>query len=152
LNLIQAYPIMRLRTTGSWGIETMFMRLVQRDEAAGHQAGRTYLFITDPNWSIDGFRALREVYSLPYLPAQLERLMLETPQLSEEAAARILADNTFVIVEPFLDDNWRKELNTLLSGLGLESCVVRDTLNSPIVFTFYYSPALENACPKDGVW
>jgi hypothetical protein len=152
LNLIQAYPIMRLRTTGSWGIETMFIRLVQRDEAAGRQAGRTYLFITDPNWVIDGIRTLREVYGLPYSPAQLERLALEAPQLNEEAAARILADNTFVIVEPFLDDNWRNKLDNSLLSLGLNSCAVRDTLNSPIVFTFYYSPALENACPKDGVW
>ncbi|HTX79153.1 MAG TPA: glycosyltransferase family 39 protein [Longilinea sp.] len=147
-NLYQAYPLYRQSSSGSPDLEMLFLRLLQHDEVNDHGTAKTYLFITQPDWGIDGIRILQDVYSVPDSQSQLLRTAVETPDLPSATVERIKEDNTLVIIQPWMDETLRVAIEDELKQLGKSSCEVRDTPQTDPQFTLWYSPDMQGVCEE----
>jgi 4-amino-4-deoxy-L-arabinose transferase-like glycosyltransferase len=146
INLYHAYPITRQTTTGTPNLELLFLRLLQADQRADPGYPKSYLFITQPDWGIDGIRVLQDVYDVPGSQAQLLHLSISTPGLPEAARLRIQEESMLVIVQPWMADDLRQQVETELSTLGKLPCPVSDTPLTEPRFTLWHAPALQNIC------
>jgi 4-amino-4-deoxy-L-arabinose transferase-like glycosyltransferase len=147
-NLFQAYHVYRTLSTGSPNLEVLFLRMLQHDKIEDPNAAKSYLFITQSDWGIDGIRQLQEIYSLPDSQAQLLRVAVENPDLPASTVDRIQDPNTLVIIQPWMEQTLRTAIENELSQLGKSSCQVSTTpLNSP-QFTLWYSPNLAFMCTE----
>lgn len=152
LNIVQSSVILTLRIEGTPGLETLFVRLLQREDARGQQTGRTYAFITDPNWGISGIRILQDVSGLPSSDAQLVRFVVTDGKLDDRQLAQMTSVDMFIIIEPWMDAAWQQTLGEQLRSLGKQPCPVQPTPKTEPRFTFYYDLIWEDACPANGIW
>jgi 4-amino-4-deoxy-L-arabinose transferase-like glycosyltransferase len=148
VNLYQAYPMYRQSSVGTSDLEVLFLRLLQHDEAKDPGNAKNYLFITQPDWGIDGIRILQSVYSVPDSQSQLHRIAVETPDLPTATVEQIEEDNTLVIIQPWMDETMRVSIEGELKQLGKSSCEVRDTPQSSPQFTLWYSPDMQGVCEE----
>lgn len=148
LNIYQAVGLFRQRTEGLASIEVLFLRMLQNDarEDAAHE--ERYLFLTEPDWGIDGERLLRDVYGLPASQELLERAVVETPLLEAEVAGRIREDNTVVIIQPSMEESLRLAVEEALPELGKEPCPVSDTQDTRVVFVLWLSRPYDDLCRR----
>lgn len=151
-NLTQAYSLVRQRTTGVPDLEVLFLRLLQRNEKLGYNSTLSYFFITQPDWGIDGIRELQNVYGLPASQAQLLRAVVQTPELPAWAVARIQAEDTLVIIQPWMAEPLKTEIVKSLAGYGKQPCAIRDAPHTDPRFTLWLSAPQVNLCPAEGVW
>ncbi len=152
LNVYMAYDLSRQRTLGIPSLEVLFLRLLQRGYKIFPDSGITYTFITDPNWGIDGIRVQRDVYGLPKSQTQLDRVVLETPMLLPESAAKIAREDTLIIVQPWMSADLKLLVEEQLAALGKLRCDVRDAPGKDIRFTMWVSQKWEILCPWDAEW
>jgi hypothetical protein len=148
LNFYQSTRIFRLRTTGAASLEALFLRMLQHDAQEDPNALKDYLFITGPEWGIDGFLTLQDVYKVPPSPAQLHWLVAESSELPEEEMELIYQANTVVIIQPWMDETVRLALEERLVETGKERCQVSDTPLTEPQFSIWYSPGLQDLCAR----
>ncbi|GAP16346.1 ArnT family glycosyltransferase [Levilinea saccharolytica] len=152
LNLYQGYGLSRLRTVGIPEIEVLFVRLLQRDHALFADANKTYLFLTEEDWGIDGIRVLRDIYRLPPSQEQLDRAVVTEPKFSPELAARIRQPDVLVIFEPWMNEDLVVALEGEMVRLGKYECPVQDAVWTPPRFDLWTSREWVALCPRDGDW
>ncbi len=152
LNVYMAYGLSRTRTEGTPSLEVLFLRLMQRNQTVYGDSVKTFLFITQDNWGIDGFRELRDVYGLPQSQAQLVRTAVAQPELTVDMLSLAMNENTLVIVQPWMEPGLREGVEALLDNLGKKRCVVSDTPKTSPRFTYWYSERWRPLCPQDGNW
>jgi hypothetical protein len=148
LNIYQSTRVFRQRTAGIAGLEMLFLRMLQHDAKEDPGTLKDYLFITTPDWGIDGLLVLQDVYKLPPSPTQLHRVVAERPTLPQEALPLISQPDTVVIIQPWMDETVRVGLQVQLAGLGRRPCDVRDIPEKDVRFTFWFTPALEGLCQR----
>lgn len=152
-NLYQAYGLSRVRTRGTPNLEVLFLRFLQYASSAEHATNMHYIFITQPDWGIDGIRVMRDVYDQPASQTQLERYaMLSPSDLPEYAVQRILEEDTFVIVQPWMEEGLRQNVEHRLAELGKLPCPIQDVPQSEARFTLWFSSKWAWICPMNGVW
>jgi hypothetical protein len=152
LNLYQAFPVTREITAGIPSMETLFLRLLQADASVQGGGARTYLFITDSLWGIDGFRLWTDLYNLPPSKAQIVQSVSDDGLFTSEAVDRIRNQETIVIVQPWMDQGKLAYLEAQIASLGKSSCVVRDTRKTDPRFTFWYSEKWKGLCDLATDW
>jgi len=148
VNLYQAYPQYRLSSAGTPGVEALFLRLLQHDEAEDPSHPKTYFFIVQPGWGIDGIRLLQNIYSVPNSQAQLLSTEVETPDLPPATVDQIKEDNTVVVLPVEIDETVRTAIGNELQQLGKSSCDVSDTPATDPRFTLWYSPDMQGVCDE----
>lgn len=148
LNIYQAVGLFRQRTEGRASLEVLFLRMLQRDAREDPANEERYLFLTEPNWGIDGIRLLRDVYGMPASQDLLERAVVETPLLDTDVASRIREDNTVVIIQPWMEEALRLGVEDSLRELGKEPCPVSDTLTTRVVFQLWLSRPYDSLCRR----
>ena len=148
LNLYQSTRVFRLRTTGVASLEALFLRMLQHDAQQDPYTLKDYLFITAPDWGIDGLLTLQDVYKVPPSPTQLHRLVAEGSELPEVELGLISHLKTVVIIQPWMDETVRLGLEERLVDMGKVQCQVSDTPLTEPQFSFWYSPALEALCAR----
>lgn len=151
LNLYQAYPLSRQRSNGLQHIEVLFIRLVQErlvDYDPFSTKPKTFVFITNPDWGIDGILLQGRVYNYPATRLNLERLIVENPSLPTSELDRLQDLDTLVILQPDFDQEWQDALATQLLELGKEPCPVYEYTNNSVRFTMYLSPDRRAICPS----
>ena len=148
LNFYQSTRIFRLRTTGAASLEALFLRMLQHDAQEDPNTLKDYLFITAPDWGIDGFLTLQDVYKVPPSPTQLHWLVAESSELPEEEMELISQPNTVVIIQPWMDETVRLGLEDRLVETGKERCQVSDTPLTDPQFSIWYSPGLQDLCVR----
>lgn len=150
VNLYQALRLFPQRMRGSPSMEVLFLRMLQYDSRENPSSSNTYLFITDESWGIDGIRRLQMVYGVPDSQAQLMRAVAaaENPHLPDWAIARILEEDTVVILQPSMDESLQEPVKTYLQQLGRVSCVVRETPEADLRFVMWVPPGLEGLCTR----
>jgi hypothetical protein len=148
LNFYQAYSLSKIRSTGAQSPEVMFTRLMQklRDVDAQTAVPKTFLFLTDKSWGIEGFFWLLKAYEVPSWRVQMVRLVLKAPILPESSRDLIIDRNTFIIIQPDMDSVWEERLAAQLDRLGKKSCEIREFTNRHLRFILWYSPDLEELC------
>ncbi len=145
-NLCQAYPLSRHRMERYQNLETLFLRVAMRAQELEGEWAKTFVFITDPAWSIDGIRHNQQrVYSVPSSPAQLVQVTVTDTNLPESAHAIIADPNSVVIIKPWLDAEWKRALAVSLQELGKVPCDVK-TLRGTVRFQLWHSGGLETLC------
>jgi len=148
LNIYQATHVFRKRTIGTPGLETLFLRMLQHDAQEDPKTSKDYLFLTAPDWGIDGLLLMQDVYKLPPSPTQLQRIVVETPELPQHALSLISRPETVVILQPWMDETTRHAIEVRLAGLGMKPCPVRDVPRKDIRFTFWFTPGMEALCER----
>jgi hypothetical protein len=148
VNLYQANVLHPDRTEGAPNLEVLFLRLLQNDQRVDPQREKVYLFITESNWGIDGLRTMQDVYKLPESQAQLVRAEVNSPDLPRWAVSRILEENTIVILQPWMTQDIKGEIEAFLEEMDKEYCVVRNTPTSAPQFTLWYSQGYEDLCER----
>jgi hypothetical protein len=146
MNLYQANVLFPNRTEGAPNLEVLFLRTLQNDQQADPQREKVYLFITESNWGIDGLRTMQEVYKLPESQAQLVRAEVDSPDLPQWALSRIQEENTIIIVQPWMEQDIKEQIEATLVEMDKVNCVVRNTESSAPRFTMWYSRGYEGIC------
>jgi hypothetical protein len=117
-----------------------------RDVDAQTAVPKTFLFLTDKSWGIEGFFWLLKAYEVPSWRVQMVRLVLKAPILPESSRDLIIDRNTFIIIQPDMDSVWEERLAAQLDRLGKKSCEIREFTNRHLRFILWYSPDLEELC------
>jgi hypothetical protein len=148
LNVYQAYSISKIRSTGSQSPEVMFVRLMQKLRKIDAQTAvpKTFLFLTEKSWGIEGYFWLLKAYEIPTWRVQMVRLPLQAPILPESSRDLMLDRNTFIIIQPDMDSEWEERLAAQLDKLGKKSCEIREYTNRNLRFVLWYSPDFEELC------
>lgn len=148
LNIYQSTHVFRQRTAGTPGLEALFLRMLQHDARQDPETLKDYLFITAPDWGIDGIVLLQDVYKLPPSPTQLHRVVAQSAELPADALPLIAEDDTVVILQPWMDEPVRLGLEARLAEIGRAPCQVRDIPQKDVRFTFWFTPALKGLCQR----
>ncbi len=146
VNLYQANVLFPDRTKGEPNLEVLFLRILQHDQQVDPRREKVYLFVTDSNWGIDGLKTMQEVYKLPESQAQLVRAEVNSPDLPQWAVSRIQEENTMVILQPWMNQDIKEQIEATLVELDKVYCVVRNTPTSEPRFTLWYSRGYEDLC------
>jgi hypothetical protein len=148
LNLVQANPLSWKRSSPRQGLETMFLRMIQSTKNFEPQViqPRTFMFITDTHWGIDGLFLMAKVYDFPAWRVRLERMVIDGPALPQASTEKIADRYTLVIFQVSLDPDWRAAVEEELVSLGKKTCPIREYINKDARFMLWYTPGLEAFC------
>jgi hypothetical protein len=148
LNLLQAYPLSWKRSSPRQGLEMMFLRMIQETQSVEPLANnpKTFLFITNSSWGIDGLLMQAKIYSFLTSRVRIERLVVDGPALPKASYERIADRNTLLIFQVSLDPVWRAAIEQELMTLGKQSCPIREYSNHDVRFTLWHSPDLKSYC------
>lgn len=147
INLHLAYGLAYQQALARGGLENLYLRLAQDVQAVEGNRPKTFVFVTDPEWGIDGLYLLQLAYGTPTSPTQLEKITVEQPLLSEAALARLADVDTLIILKPWLPADWQIALGDQLTGLGKRGCPVTRAGQGKAVFVLWHAPALASLCP-----
>ncbi len=151
-NSYMAYNLYRNLTKGVPSLEVLMVRLLQRDQALYPDQPKTFLFLTDSNWDIEGIRTLAQVYRIPPGQAQLLRYETHNGKIPPEAAQIIADAKTLVIIQPWIKPESRILLAEQLLASGKEACLIQDTPFTEPRFTLFLHPIWRRLCPHTGNW
>ena len=151
-NLMHVNWVYPRLSEGSSSLEVLFMRLAERVDGDPNNRSPIYVFVTDESWGIDGIRTLQDLYHSPQSNYQLERIIMTGDTLDRNQLVRLQAENTIVILQPWMDAEWMASMMQIVADTGKVTCQVRETVNSPVKFTAYFPPDLAYLCPYDGNW
>lgn len=151
-NSYMAYHLYRYITRGVPSLEVLVVRLLQRDQTLYPHQSKTILFLTDPNWDIEGIQTLAKVYRIPPSQVQLLRYETNNGKIPPEAAKIIREPNTRVIIQPWIEPATRALLADQLLAAGKKACLIQDTPFTEPRFTLYVHPAWWRLCPQTGNW
>jgi 4-amino-4-deoxy-L-arabinose transferase-like glycosyltransferase len=146
LNLYQAYTLSYEHNLPLGGLESLYLKLAQHVHDVEGNQPKTFVFVTDPDWGIDGLYMLQAAYGVPTSPAQLSEVKIATPQLPNQALNRLADRDTLVIMKPWLPADWQQSLGSQLQALGKQACPVHSTADH-VVFTLWHAPELADLCP-----
>ncbi|NTU75493.1 MAG: hypothetical protein HGA86_05165, partial [Anaerolineaceae bacterium] len=152
LNIYQAYGVARQRTEGTPSLEMLFLRVLQRNQQMNLGDDFTYLFITSPDWGIDGFKQMQEAYRLPRASAQLQRVETSSEYLPADVIKRLEDNNLVIIVDPFMDEYKRNQISDELIARGRFGCALQDTPATQVVAHMFLHTDRQNLCPLQGNW
>jgi hypothetical protein len=125
----------------------LYLRMIQRLQSFDPLSPLplTFLFITDPDWGIDGFYLLNRIYAIPAAKADLHLLTLRESQLPEGDRELISRSSTLVILSPYMQDDWQTALIPSLNELGKEVCPI-ESLKGEQRFLLAASPEFRWLC------
>jgi hypothetical protein len=139
LNLYQAYPLSRWRMERYQELGTLWLRTLMRAQGLP-DPGRVSVFLSEPGWSI---LPLADLYRITYgLPASLSEVVefsMTGPALPETARPVVSDRRSLVMIEPQLDEEWKRGLEQALQDLGKTSCDMK-TLRGSLRFKLWASP------------
>ena len=148
LNLYQAIGLFHQRYEGKASFEVLFLRLLERDAIQDPSHPKSYFFLTDSTWGIDGMYTQQMVYSLPNSPDLLGRAVVENASLENDVAAAIANPDTAVIIQPWMDRDLIEKLRAVLNALGKTECPVREAIGTDVRFSMWLSPELASLCRR----
>lgn len=148
LNLYQAYGLSLKRNLNYQSLESLFLGIVQRGESFEPTRVKplTFLFLTNPDWGIDGLHTLLHAYPYPASRVRLAREVVLQPILPLNAYSTISERDTLVILQPEMDAQWQEMLGAQLKGLGKESCEIKESSGQDTRFRLWYTPGLQALC------
>ena len=153
VNLYQANVLFPKRTEGAPSLEVLFLRMLQSDQRSDPEREKVYLFITESNWGIDGLRTMQDVYKIPESRTQLIRAEVSSSDLPQWAISRIREENTMIILQPWMTQEIKEQIEATLVDMDKVNCVVRDTPTSDPRFTVWYDRDYEDLCERElGTW
>jgi hypothetical protein len=138
LNLYQAYSLSPRRVDRYQNEVTLYLKMAMRVRELEDRPPPTFAFVTDPTWSPQGISSnLHPVY-FPTSPPQLLTVTVTDAHLPDGGRAVISNPNTVVIIKPWLEENWKRDLEASLVSLGKVSCDVT-TLRGTVRFKLWHS-------------
>jgi hypothetical protein len=153
LNLYQANVLFPNRTEGNPSLEVLFLRILQYDKRVDPEREKVYLFITDSEWGIDGLRTMQDVYKLPESQTQLVRAQVNSSEVPQWAISRIQEENTVTIIQPWLSQDIKSQIEATLIGMDMLYKNVRNTPTSAPRFDIWYGRGYEDIFEAvSGTW
>ncbi len=146
LNLYQAYPLSRQRMEQYQNLAMLYLRTAMRAQELEGDSPKTFVFITDPAWGIDGIKGtLQQVYSVPTSPLQVIQVTVTDTNLPEAARTTIADPSSLVIIKPWLDAQWKSTLEVALQELGKVPCDIKTT-GGAVRFQLWHSGGADTLC------
>ena len=147
LNLYQAYPLSRRRTTSYQAFAALFNRVAQRAGELAPLPPKTFVVITDESWreGPSGYHRLQRIYALPPSPEQFVVLKLEDGRPPDGARTLLADQNSIVFFRPEMSDAARESVERLLPAFGKAPCPVKTTLGE-VRFNLWQSPEIPRLC------
>lgn len=153
VNLYQANVLFPNRTEGDPSLEVLFLRILQYDQRVDPEREKVYLFITESDWGIDGLKTMQDVYKLPPSQTQLLRAMVRSSDLPQWVLSRIQEENTVIIVQPWMTQEIKNQIEATLVAMGKANRNVRNTPSSAPRFAIWYSRDYADLFePVGGTW
>jgi hypothetical protein len=148
LNVYQAYQLSPVRSAGRQTPEVLFTRLIEELQTFETTSfyPKTFLFITDPSWSIEGYQLLSRVFDYPAALLDLQRAVVSGPQTTPTTDELIQQRNTLVIVQPGLNAAWAQEISAHLGALGKIPCEIKEYTGRDLRFVLWHHPDLTPLC------
>jgi hypothetical protein len=157
-NFYQAYTFSPTRMEQYQGIEALFLRTARRGEEIEPNLTKRYIFITQPNWGIDGLLMIQKVYQTPTSPLQIGRIMITDEDLARGMASGkasgIISENrmplltdkdSIVFLQRYTSTDWVNKVEAALVELGMTSCDVRN-FRGRIVFKIWHHGMYNSIC------
>ena len=91
------------------------------------------------------FDTFQDVYGVPDSKAQLQRLIVDSPQISDDWLKRMKEQEDMVIIVPYsFPDSLCNSLQPLLEQTGKTACDVSDLPGKFLRYQMWYSPRYSN--------
>jgi len=148
LNLIQSTLVLDKRTE-RYPIQSIILRLFQYDAITNPEDYKTYLFLTEKDFGFYFFETFVDVYHVPDSKAQLQQLIIESPQISENWLQRIEEQEDLIIIVPYsLPSSLFTSLQPILEQTGKTACEVTDNSGNFHYYQMWYSQKYSNMCSE----
>jgi len=148
LNFIQATLILHNRTE-RYPIQSVILRLFQQDAIANPQDTKTYLFLTDKDFGFYFFETFVDVYNVPESKAQLQHLIVESPQISETWIQRMKEQEDLIIIVPYsLETSLFTSIQPILQETGKSVCEIAEDSADIHYYQMWYSQKYPYMCEE----
>jgi len=150
-NFYQAYTLSPIRMERYQGIEALFLRTTQKGAELNPGTPKRYIFITQPNWGIDGLLMIQNVYQTPDSPLQISRVMLTNDDLARGLASGNASDiipetdvpwlqdkNAIVFLQRYTSADWSGSVEAALAEYGMTSCNARNASGRIVMKIWHY--------------
>lgn len=141
-NVYQANVVAVMRGTGEQSLQTLFLRILQRAETIYPDDPRTFIFLTDDQWSSVPTQHLPDYYPLQ---SKFGEYVLEEAVIPTEAVPVLKQPDTYVIICPQLNPEMIAALGEQLLELGKEPCEILTT-NNISRFQLWHPPDEDELC------
>jgi 4-amino-4-deoxy-L-arabinose transferase-like glycosyltransferase len=147
-NVYQAYNLSLKRSTGQQSMEVMFVRFLQKVQNFENIADypKTFAFLTDPSWGIDGYLLLQHAYAVPAAQTNMRRIIVQNRELPLSTLDFLKERNTMVIVQPGLQTDLAEAYKTTLAAIGKFPCDIKEYSGKDTRFTVWLSPDFAPLC------
>jgi hypothetical protein len=148
VNLIQSTFIYDERTP-SYTLEPTVLRLFQHDAIKSPGDAKVYLFLTDKDSSLFWYDTFQEVYGVPDSEAQLQRLIVDSPQISDYWLQQMKDQDNLVIIVPYsFPAPLLTSLQPILKQSGKTECDVSDLPGKNLRYQMWYSSQYPDLCSE----
>ena len=149
MNLVQATIIMRDRLRTQY-FEPVVLQVFQKDAgivARDRLEFKNYLILTDQNYGLDWLFMLQDVYRVPASKAQIQRLIVDPPVISDDWLSRIRDEEKLIVIMPsFLPESIRQTIIPILNEQGKTECELRYFNKSDPQAFMWVAPRFQNLC------
>ena len=148
LNIVQSTLILDKRTE-RYPIQSTILRLFQHDLTTNPDEVKTYLFLTNKDFGFYFFETFVDIYHAPESKAQLQNLIIESPQIADDWLKRMTEQEDLVVILPYsLESSLFASLQPLLIQTGKTVCEVTDKSGNNNEYQLWYSQKYSNMCAE----
>jgi len=147
LNMIQSTSILQQRTE-MYPFQSVILRLFQHDKINYPDEIKSFLFLTDKNFSFYFFETFVDVFHTPESKAQLQQLIVESPQIPDYWIERMKDENLAIIIPNSLKFSLATSLQPILDQTGKASCAITDKSGKYNYYQLWYPQKYPDMCQE----
>jgi hypothetical protein len=148
LNIIQSTIIYDERTD-RYTLEPTVLRLFQHDAIKSPGDAKVYLFLTDKDSSLFWYDTFQDAYGVPDSKAQLQRLIVDSPQIPDYWLQQMKDQDDLVVIVPYsFPASMLNSLQPILKQSGKTECDVSDLPGKNLRYQMWYSSQYPDLCSE----
>jgi hypothetical protein len=147
VNMIQSTLILAKRTD-LYPIQSVILRLFQHDATAYPKETKTYLFLTEKDFGFYFFETFVDVFHTPESKAQIQQLIVDSPNISDNWLERMKEEDVAIIVSRSMQSSLFDSLQPLLQQTGKVKCEVTTTDGKFHYYQLWYPQKYPDMCDE----
>jgi len=146
-NLYASYSVDISRSEQYHQLHPLLLRTMRQVEQRPGISVKTYVFVTDPSWNVDGVNFLVDVYQVPPSKSQVEMIVVDSPQIPEAHMDTLSDPDNVIILKPWFNHEWKIALEEVLIQSGRTPCDIQTT-GGEIRFQIWHLGDLQWLCQQ----
>lgn len=142
INVFQANYLAPIRMPGLQSLQTLFLKVVQQSQKEFPGEPRTFLFITDSEWSSVPIHEFSFYYPIE---AKFAEITIDDSALLVESFVTVADKGTYLIIKPWMEENLKAKVEHQIMSLGKVPCDINTTNGYPR-FQLWHIPEEDVLC------